>query len=640
MWKSLKLQRLGASSSERGSRIILTTRNKAVCTLMNAEEMIPVDPLTEEDGWKLFRTRAFGNGDVPEDKKDVAQEIAKECKGLPLAIIVIAAAMAHYNYRHEWELALYQMQTIDETFYDIHDEVEEKLFQHLRWSYNVLPDYLQTCFVYFAAFPEDKIIKCEEVIEMWIAEGLKGLVRGGGQNYLHDTAQSFISYLRDRCLIEATKTDITGRIEQVKIHDVLRDLATLIAQKEHKCFFKSGQNLEGFPVEEDTKGWKRMALMRSTLRSLPTTFTCSSILVLTLRESPGIKVVPGSFLQGMPSLRVLDLSDTPITSLPSSIGDLKQLASLQLFRTSIRELPESIGDLNKLQFLNVGFCEQLQCLPNRITELKSLRALDIWGCKKLTILPRGISELISLERLRMKMSIPLDFEEAPDASAERSYACLKDLQSLRGLRNFAVEVKSPVKEGVIGNWSKIRNLWLDFNRANQDKLPQDMKEMKDHLELFGLCRCDLELLPNWIREFRKLAYLLLKSCKRLKELPVELLELPGLRGLSIEGCDAFKEMELGRRGCFTKLENLTLQNLKSFECLQGATSSSGGLGEGTLPMLKSFTVKKCEKLRTLPLGWDKLNYLEEIRGERDWWDAIQWQDANMKTSLESKFRSS
>lgn len=640
MWKSLDLRKLGASSSERGSKIILTTRNKAVCTGMDAEEMIPVDPLTEDEGWELFRTRAFRNGDVPADKEDVAKEIAKECKGLPLAIIVIAAAMAHYPYRHEWELALHQMQTIDERFYDTHDEVEEKLFQHLKWSYNVLPaDYLKTCFVYFAAYPEDRIIMCEEVIEMWIAEGLEGLVKGVGQSYLHDTAHSFISLLRDRCLIQATKTDITGRIEQVKIHDVLRDLATLIAQKEHKCFFKSGQNVRDFPVEEDTKGWARMSLMKNTLRSLPITFTCSSVLVLTLRVNPGIDAVPGSFLQGMPSLRVLDLSDTRITSLPSSIGDMKQLASLQLFRTGIRELPESIGDLNRLQFLNVGFCEQLQCLPKRITELKSLRALDIWGCKKLSFLPRGISELVSLERLRMKMSIPLDFEEAPGASAERSYACLKDLQNLSSLRNFAVEVKSPVKEGVIGSWSMMRNLWLDFNRANQDKLPQDMKKMKDHLELFCLCRCDLELLPNWISDFRKLAYLLLKSCKRLKELPVELLELPGLRGLSIEDCDTLKEMELGRPGCFTMLEKLSLKNLKSFDCLQGATSSSRGLGDGTLPMLKSFTVNKCEKLKTLPLGWDKLKYLEEIRGEKDWWDAIQWQDVNLKTSLESKFRS-
>lgn len=122
----------------------------------------------------------------------------------------------------------------------------------------------------------------------------------------------------------------------------------------------------------------------------------------------------------------------------------------------------------------------------------------------------------------------------------------------------------------------------------------------------------------------------------MKELPAELYELPGLRGLSVEDCDSLKEFELERRGCFPKLEKLTLQNLKALESLQ---SSSGGLGEGALPMLKSFTVKKCEKLKTLPLGWDKLKCLEEIRGERDWWNAIQWQDVNLKTYLETKFRS-
>lgn len=497
MWNSLELQSLGVSLNDKDYKIVITTRNKAVCTSMNVEEMIPMDPLSADEGWQLFCRGAFQNGNVPADIEDVAREIAGECKGLPLAIIVVAAAMKHHPYRYEWELALQQMQAIDETFYDTHEEIEKKLLQHLKWSYNVLPNNLKTCFVYFAAYPEDRVINCEEVIEMWIAEGLEGLVKSSEHSYLHDTAHSFISFLRDRCLIVATKTDIAGRIEQVKIHDVLRDLATLIAHKEQKCFFKAGQSVSVFPIEEQSKGWLRMSFIYNSLRSLPReAFACSSILVLTLKQNSGIKNVPGSFLQGMPSLRVLDLSDTRITSLPSCIGDLKHLVSLQLYRTDIRELPESIGDLNKLQFLNVGFCGQLGYLPKRITELKCLIALDIWGCKRLSFIPRGISELVSLERLRMKMSIPLDFEEAPGANAERSYACLKDLQSLRRLRNFAVEIKSPVKDGVIGNWSRMRDLWLDFNLANQDYLPDDMKAMKDQLERFCLCRCNVELLPN------------------------------------------------------------------------------------------------------------------------------------------------
>jgi len=95
--------------------------------------------------------------------------------------------------------------------------------------------------------------------------------------------------------------------------------------------------------------------------------------------------------------------------------------------------------------LNIRDCIELRCLPERISELISLRGLDIRESWSISHLQRGIGELVSLERLRMPWSIPLDFEE--DANAERKYACLKDLQSLRRLRVLEIQIKSPVKEG-------------------------------------------------------------------------------------------------------------------------------------------------------------------------------------------------
>jgi len=63
---------------------------------------------------------------------------SQECKGLPLAIIVVAAPMSLHTYLHEWKLASNQMSSMN-TFYDMPDGLDEKLFQHLKWSYNVLP---------------------------------------------------------------------------------------------------------------------------------------------------------------------------------------------------------------------------------------------------------------------------------------------------------------------------------------------------------------------------------------------------------------------------------------------------------------------------------------------------------------------
>jgi len=182
-----------------------------------------------DDIWKrqLFCSRAFRNRNVPQEIENVAMKIAGECKGLPLAINVVAAAMRNYTYQHEWEHVLSQMQNIDETFYGMHGEIEEKL---QKWSYNGLQDYLKTCFVYFAAYPKD----------IWIAEGL---VKSSGGSYSPNTGLSFINFLLGRCLIEVVKMDRVGRIESVKIHDVLGDLAIYNPEKEHRCYFKAGQGM-------------------------------------------------------------------------------------------------------------------------------------------------------------------------------------------------------------------------------------------------------------------------------------------------------------------------------------------------------------------------------------------------------------
>lgn len=151
--------------------------------------------------------RAFQNpnGDVPEETQEVARQIAKECKGLPLAIIVVAAAMTQHTDLHEWEVGLDQLRNLPAMFYALHPGVDKRLFQRLKWSYDALnlPD-LKACFLYFAAYPEDAIISCEIVIDMWIADSL---LKGSEESYLHDTGHSYINRLRDRCLIEVAGKD-------------------------------------------------------------------------------------------------------------------------------------------------------------------------------------------------------------------------------------------------------------------------------------------------------------------------------------------------------------------------------------------------------------------------------------------------
>lgn len=150
----------------------VTTRNKEVCTSIEADEIARVEPLPVEGGWQLFCCIAFPNGSVHDEIGTFARKIAVKCKGTALPINVVVAPMRNYTYQDKWKHGLHHMHKIDDKFYGLPDEIEEKTFQLMKWSCNGLQDYLKTRFVYFAAFSEDTVIYCKEVIDFWIAEDL------------------------------------------------------------------------------------------------------------------------------------------------------------------------------------------------------------------------------------------------------------------------------------------------------------------------------------------------------------------------------------------------------------------------------------------------------------------------------------
>ncbi|MBA0641258.1 hypothetical protein Goklo_025824 [Gossypium klotzschianum] len=77
---------------EKGCKIILTTRNYNVCQHMECEETVQLKVLEDGEAWTLFEMNA---GLKKADSRVIgeAKKIAKECKGLPLAIVTLAKAL-------------------------------------------------------------------------------------------------------------------------------------------------------------------------------------------------------------------------------------------------------------------------------------------------------------------------------------------------------------------------------------------------------------------------------------------------------------------------------------------------------------------------------------------------------------------
>ncbi|XP_077331283.1 E3 ubiquitin-protein ligase LRSAM1 isoform X1 [Lithobates pipiens] len=104
-------------------------------------------------------------------------------------------------------------------------------------------------------------------------------------------------------------------------------------------------------------------------------------------------------LLDLATLKVLDLHDNQISSLPADIGQLTSLRVLNVERNALRTLPDSIGDLVQLQTLNVK-ANKLKVLPPTIGGLCCLRTLDIRE-NRLNELPPALANVRTLETMSL-----------------------------------------------------------------------------------------------------------------------------------------------------------------------------------------------------------------------------------------------
>ncbi len=156
-----------------GSITLLTTRDLSL--LERASPCIrqeDMTPLSKEDSWSLFCMYTFTPpSNVPCELKALAQSMAEECQGLPLALKVIGRAMFGKTSRGlQWEPLLKKLR---ESHMQVRS-VEDELYERLKLGYDLLSEddrHLKDCFLYFAAFPEDYTVKFHEIL--W------GLDRGG-----------------------------------------------------------------------------------------------------------------------------------------------------------------------------------------------------------------------------------------------------------------------------------------------------------------------------------------------------------------------------------------------------------------------------------------------------------------------------
>ena len=372
VWKEIELGELGVPQPEdhKGCKVILTSRRMEVCRNMMTDVEIKMEVLNDDEAWQLFSQKAAIEADHFEQIRPFAEAIAREGCGLPLAIITMGAAMRRKTKVELWKNALTELKRSVPT-----EDIEKKVFERLKWSYDSLEgNNIKSCFLYCSLFPEDFSIEISELVNYWKAEGLIG-----GQNYEDSVNKgiTLIENLKDSCLLEDG-----GREGTVKMHDVVRDVAIWIASSfEDNCksLVRSGMDLSEISVGEfsNSDSLKRVSFMNNKITRLPDSMIqCSEASTLLLQNNRTLVTVPETFLQGFKALRVLNLSETDIRSVPQSLLQLNDLRALFLGSCRFLEELPPLGMLSKLQNLDLSYTRITE-LPREMETLSQLRQLNI-----------------------------------------------------------------------------------------------------------------------------------------------------------------------------------------------------------------------------------------------------------------------
>ncbi|PHU06005.1 hypothetical protein BC332_26827 [Capsicum chinense] len=452
VWEALDdLEKLGiptGSNHNYQCKVALTTRRQDVCDAMKAQKTVDVVILSDEEAWVLFRQKAGYSADDP-SLSEVAKEVAKECKGLPLAIVIVAGALKTKT-KPSWDDALVELRKASPKNIP---RVLTKVYQPLKTSYDHLEsDEARYVFLLCSLFEEDSDIWTEELLKYGVGLGIFSELEN--LECARNRVCNLLETLKNCFLLSQGKDK-----NYVKMHDVVRDVAIYIASEgEHKFLVNHNVNSNVFLRKVSYEQYSHMSIVANKFDERPTPIFCPrlKLLMLKLRFEEGFKL-QDDFFDGMSELSVIKLSGydrNSILPFPSSIQRLSNLSTLWLSNLRLDDV-SIIGKLVTLEILSIRGSD-LQELPVEIGNLANLTMLEYWNTgyrKRMRISPGVLSRLVRLEELHM-----VGVEDC-------SYSTLRELESLSRLTALAFdECSVDVIYSNLGLSSKLTRYALKMGR--------------------------------------------------------------------------------------------------------------------------------------------------------------------------------
>ncbi|CAN4102006.1 unnamed protein product [Withania somnifera] len=403
---------------EKGSRIILTTRQKEVA-LHGKRHCDPLNLrlLRTEESWELLEKRVFGKESCPDELLDVGKEIARNCKGLPLVADLIAEVVAGLEKKKTVWL-----------------EIQSNLSSFIL---NSEVDVMK-----------DTTVGVDILKENWHAEGLvertemKSVKEGMG-TYFDNLISSSLVILFSEIEVEFLPSSFSNlwNLDMLKVEKRgsnlvllprIWDLVKLRVLSVDACSFFDLDANEPILIAENSKLENLRYLEKLTLSYLKDIedifkrFPNLHRLYFVLKESwdysTGLYWFPKlDFLTELESLTIefessntndiLDLFDFPLTSDSlSTIGRLPNLEEMFLYRTIIQGEEWNMGEEDtfvKLQYLGL-YEVNLAKWEVREESFPVLETLKLKECPKLEEIPPSFGDIYSLKIIKLVKSPQLE----------------------------------------------------------------------------------------------------------------------------------------------------------------------------------------------------------------------------------------
>ncbi|KAI3473410.1 hypothetical protein Pfo_031184 [Paulownia fortunei] len=557
------------------SRIILTTRLANIGRASSNGNILQIRFLNDDESWNLLREMVFTSEESchPQLEK-IGRKIAKNCEGLPLAIIEVAKLLC----KTEKKVENWKKVAENENLLIIRTDDDTPISKSLSLSYKMLPQHLKACFLYMGVFPKSYEITPSKVINLWISEGFFGPQRSKS---LEEMAEECLDDLVSRSLVLVRQRSSRGRTKTCRMHFVFRSLCVSEALNE-KFFCVINKYANSFP--EGTNRQRRLCIhnnivlgIKQVHSSMESVSAARSLLCFGPQHQHPLQAYLRFRL-----LRVLDALTIRFYRFPHQVLELVQLRYLSI--TYDGELPASISRLWNLEVLIVRRHHSMKSsdspvyLPMEIWNLRGLRHLQCNGfdlpdpstddsliLENLLTLS-GVSShsftrgnLARMPRLR---KIGIRIESAHDAVETFSFfgvlIYLHSLESFKcivmnpGLGSqvvsstlaFPVNLRKITLGGCGFSWESVAfigmlpNLevlklrWYAFRGPEWASIEGEFLRLRFLL----LEDLDIELWEADSINFPMLECLIIRHCYKLREIPCEIGEIPTLQLIELDDC--------------------------------------------------------------------------------------------------------